>query len=182
MSYAPSNDKFPEIAKKEARSIISIDNPELPEGVYALFESYCDEKECDCRRVFFDVYSKTRNESVAVIAYGWENLDFYKNWLTDKDPKMIKELKGPILNLWSHQSELAPVLLKKMRFILKDRVYIQKIKRHYHMFRNLINREHSDEAAASQIRKTKIGRNDPCPCGIGKKYKRCCIGEDNMKG
>ena len=22
----------------------------------------------------------------------------------------------------------------------------------------------------------KIGRNDPCPCGSGKKYKRCCQG------
>src|SRR5450432_219077 len=21
----------------------------------------------------------------------------------------------------------------------------------------------------------KIGRNDPCPCGSGKKYKKCCI-------
>lgn len=21
---------------------------------------------------------------------------------------------------------------------------------------------------------TKIGRNDPCPCGSGKKFKRCC--------
>ena len=20
-----------------------------------------------------------------------------------------------------------------------------------------------------------VGRNDPCPCGSGKKYKRCCI-------
>ena len=24
----------------------------------------------------------------------------------------------------------------------------------------------------------KIGRNDPCPCGSGKKYKNCCIGQD----
>src|SRR2546429_3534986 len=23
--------------------------------------------------------------------------------------------------------------------------------------------------------KGKIGRNDPCPCGSGKKYKRCCL-------
>ena len=23
-------------------------------------------------------------------------------------------------------------------------------------------------------RRTKIGRNDPCPCGSGKKYKKCC--------
>jgi uncharacterized protein YecA (UPF0149 family) len=21
-----------------------------------------------------------------------------------------------------------------------------------------------------------VGRNDPCPCGSGKKYKRCCAG------
>ena len=24
------------------------------------------------------------------------------------------------------------------------------------------------------IRKEKVGRNDPCPCGSKKKYKRCC--------
>jgi hypothetical protein len=23
-----------------------------------------------------------------------------------------------------------------------------------------------------------LGRNDPCPCGSGKKYKRCCLGKD----
>ncbi len=25
-----------------------------------------------------------------------------------------------------------------------------------------------------QIKKEKVGRNDPCPCGSGKKYKNCC--------
>jgi hypothetical protein len=24
----------------------------------------------------------------------------------------------------------------------------------------------------------KPGRNDPCPCGSGKKYKRCCLATD----
>jgi len=24
----------------------------------------------------------------------------------------------------------------------------------------------------------KIGRNSPCPCGSGKKYKKCCMGKD----
>ena len=24
---------------------------------------------------------------------------------------------------------------------------------------------------------SKIGRNDPCPCGSGKKYKKCCLGK-----
>ncbi|HNY18141.1 MAG TPA: SEC-C metal-binding domain-containing protein, partial [Treponemataceae bacterium] len=23
----------------------------------------------------------------------------------------------------------------------------------------------------------KTGRNDPCPCGSGKKYKNCCLGK-----
>ena len=22
---------------------------------------------------------------------------------------------------------------------------------------------------------SKVGRNDPCPCGSGKKFKRCCL-------
>jgi len=26
----------------------------------------------------------------------------------------------------------------------------------------------------------KIGRNDPCPCGSGKKYKKCCMGKENL--
>ena len=31
-----------------------------------------------------------------------------------------------------------------------------------------------DEAAAPAQRPAKVGRNDPCPCGSGKKYKQCC--------
>ncbi|GEM_PF-4136845 len=38
----------------------------------------------------------------------------------------------------------------------------------------------------TRIRKgPKIGRNDPCPCGSGKKYQRCCLDKDEiaeMKG
>ena len=29
-------------------------------------------------------------------------------------------------------------------------------------------------AAAGRARGPKVGRNDPCPCGSGRKYKRCC--------
>jgi hypothetical protein len=27
---------------------------------------------------------------------------------------------------------------------------------------------------------SKIGRNEPCPCGSGKKYKKCCFGKDDV--
>lgn len=26
----------------------------------------------------------------------------------------------------------------------------------------------------------KIGRNEPCPCGSGKKYKKCCLNKENV--
>jgi hypothetical protein len=35
-----------------------------------------------------------------------------------------------------------------------------------------------EEAPAQRqlpVRSTKIGRNEPCPCGSGKKYKKCCL-------
>lgn len=33
-------------------------------------------------------------------------------------------------------------------------------------------REHKQETVRRD--QPKIGRNDPCPCGSGKKYKNCC--------
>jgi uncharacterized protein YecA (UPF0149 family) len=29
---------------------------------------------------------------------------------------------------------------------------------------------------APVVATVKVGRNDPCPCGSGKKYKKCCGG------
>lgn len=39
------------------------------------------------------------------------------------------------------------------------------------------------EKAARTVRRTypKIGRNDPCPCGSGRKYKACCLCLPNVK-
>ncbi|OAN53508.1 UPF0149 family protein [Sphingobium sp. TCM1] len=32
----------------------------------------------------------------------------------------------------------------------------------------------SDSNRPAAVRRAKVGRNDPCPCGSGKKYKKCC--------
>jgi preprotein translocase subunit SecA len=32
-----------------------------------------------------------------------------------------------------------------------------------------------------KLEQPKVGRNDPCPCGSGKKYKKCCGAEGNIK-
>ncbi|MBR6557347.1 MAG: SEC-C domain-containing protein [Clostridia bacterium] len=41
------------------------------------------------------------------------------------------------------------------------------------------NGEPEKKAPAQPIRKQKIGVNDPCPCGSGKKYKKCCGANPN---
>ena len=34
---------------------------------------------------------------------------------------------------------------------------------------------YKEQKASGTVRKEKkVGRNDPCPCGSGKKYKKCC--------
>ena len=42
-----------------------------------------------------------------------------------------------------------------------------------------LNRSSSTSSSATQtglpaVASAKAGRNDPCPCGSGKKYKKCC--------
>nr|DAD54186.1 TPA_exp: SEC-C motif domain protein [Clostridium autoethanogenum DSM 10061] len=44
------------------------------------------------------------------------------------------------------------------------------------IFSNQKRREIHKQWVSSKtiVNKTKVGRNDPCPCGSGKKYKQCC--------
>ncbi len=37
-----------------------------------------------------------------------------------------------------------------------------------------LNASHGDEPKKPVVRGDKVGRNDVCPCGSGKKYKKCC--------
>lgn len=48
------------------------------------------------------------------------------------------------------------------------------IVRAYRYFRRHPQHEASIHGEGVQSRPNKIGRNDQCPCGSGKKYKRCC--------
>lgn len=49
---------------------------------------------------------------------------------------------------------------------------LQMVPRYLESFRN------DGSMKGETVRKVlpKVGRNDPCPCGSGKKYKKCCVG------
>jgi len=151
MPYVPFHDSFPEIAEQETRSFTVFDDPKLPAGNYGLVEMYCDEPGCDCRRVFLSVVSSSPMRIEAVIAYGWESSRFYAKWMGDSNPKIIKELKGPILNVASPQSDIAPLILEFVKdVILQDKAYIQRLKSHYRMFRDHIDNKLKPKAVRSK--------------------------------
>jgi hypothetical protein len=183
MPFEPFHERFPEIAARETRTMTVGDSPDLPADEYGLVEMYCNESGCDCRRVFFTVLARRQQRMVAVIAYGWESLEFYRQWLSFDDPAVVSELKGPVLNLTSPQSEIAPAVLELVRWVLEDREYVERLKRHYRMFRETVDaapagtyvdRETPDGGVLRFSLPRKAPRNKPCPCGSGRKYKQCC--------
>ncbi len=42
-------------------------------------------------------------------------------------------------------------------------------------FQRLRDLSNYQEATRPRTAGPKTGRNDPCPCGSGKKYKKCCL-------
>jgi hypothetical protein len=76
--YVPFHFRFPELAERETRNIKTFSEiiSGLPADDYGFVELFCDEPGCDCRRVFFSVFSERRKEMEAVIAYGWESRKF----------------------------------------------------------------------------------------------------------
>jgi preprotein translocase subunit SecA len=43
--------------------------------------------------------------------------------------------------------------------------------------RKVVKKEHNKTKTV--VKSKKIGRNDPCPCGSGKKYKKCCMNKED---
>ena len=40
--------------------------------------------------------------------------------------------------------------------------------------KNKLTNDKDETTIKTQAKSKKVGRNDPCPCGSGKKYKQCC--------
>lgn len=155
MAYTLFQELFPETMLTETRTAkIPVGNSLLPADEYGLLEAYCDEEDCDCRRVFFNVISRKRNDLVAVVSYGWESEAFYTKWFGEPDNEIerlaIKEMRGLALYSASPQSELAPAILKLVAHLLTDPAYEARIKRHYQMFKEKVDPKHFRKLSATK--------------------------------
>jgi hypothetical protein len=142
MPFEPLHSRLPAVAETETRSVIAINETGLPPAEYGFVEMFCNEPGCDCRRVFFTVFSSFTQKPVAVIAYGWESTSFYRKWFKNPISNLdLAELQGPVLNACSPQSPYAPAILKLFtEVLLADTTYIKRVKSHYKLFRATVAR------------------------------------------
>ena len=55
-------------------------------------------------------------------------------------------------------------------FRMRHPAYLERFARRYPILKRVGTRIVMPQLAVS----AKTGRNDPCPCGSGRKYKKCC--------
>jgi hypothetical protein len=134
---------------------------------------YCPNPECDCQCV--------------LLVFMAEELDLSS---TDPTATVLADVFDVSLGLWGEVEKLNPHscseteardLLSVWRETEPD---LLEIMTERYLDIKSLGRRILDENEPTQevdgsphVRKTpKVGRNDPCPCGSGKKFKKCCLG------
>src|SRR5690348_9270548 len=100
-----------------------------------------------------------------------------------------KEIDLDFIREWSQGSEWRGLQILETKELSEDKALVsfdaqntQNGKEHSHREKSLLERENGewrfvtgDELKNPTVRyeTPKPGRNDPCPCGSGKKYKKC---------
>ena len=92
-----------------------------------------------------------------------------------KDP--VVEYKCESYDVFNAMTEdIAETVVKTILHVQKRNENMQRI----NLVRNMITNLNAAQNAGAEKSKPKVnsnkkvGRNDPCPCGSGKKYKQCC--------
>jgi SEC-C motif-containing protein len=146
---------------------------DLPEGAYAFLELYCCNPECECKLVKIEIvkqssrdldYFETAEQPMAVLDYEWEAP------LSEQNPKLSDD---------ASQSEWA----KAARQVFVDYAQVDPYYNIEIASRSLLMKTTSgselscvgDRYKPFKRETPKMGRNDPCLCGSGKKYKKCCM-------
>jgi hypothetical protein len=168
----------PDLAVRETRTLTLFEpHDAIPAGQYALVESYCSDPECDCQRVMLNVVEEQRPTAyLASISYGFDR---------------GAEHAGPYLDPLNYQGRYAKDLMRLVEELaLSDPAYVARLKRHYalvkraaadpnhpayHKLQDAIEKEEDELLVrVPGPEPQRVGRNDPCPCGSGIKYKHCC--------
>ena len=88
-------------------------------------------------------------------------------------------LRGPVPQSEDEDGELVGAMSRQQKEAAQNTVSdftrnIQRKKQRELDELQFLGGEKSTPSQQQVVRGKKVGRNEPCPCGSGKKYKRCC--------
>ena len=80
-----------------------------------------------------EVVARRTGDTLAIINYGWESLEFYARKLGSGE--YAQEVVSASLDPLNPQSRHAPILLAVFRDVVRDPDYKERLARHYRMFK-----------------------------------------------
>ena len=93
----------------------------------------------------------------------------------------------PVIAYKEEGYEMFQAMIQAIREETVRRMFLVQLKPQQEVKRERVAKETGTAAATrSEVKKApvrkekKVGPNDPCPCGSGKKYKKCCMQKDKM--
>ncbi len=124
---------------------------------YLVDERYCCSPACSCGDVLLDFVDLEDENDSAATPQMYVSMSAWRPGTEEGEP-----LSSDLVPYWQAYSAL-PGVKKRLS---ERRRKLRRIGRELY-------RDFEDSPPVAQA-KTKLGRNAPCPCGSGKKYKRCC--------
>ncbi len=158
------------------------DNNIFDKEVQPLFEALCSESK-DCDQILLQSIDKILAKTIEVYEIDVELLsdDDYIRDILGEDLKLVMTVLISA-SIAMHEGEVERDDLETLRanFILVNSfVYILDGARKDELDR--IDEDKHFVPRGEQKKVTKVGRNEPCPCGSGKKYKKCCMNKQGEK-
>jgi preprotein translocase subunit SecA len=101
------------------------------------------------------------------LIYKFEAFELFKAMLFELNKKVISSLTKAHIHLEREED------VREMKEIKKLNLDKYSLGRGKTEEADLQTNDKSQKMQPVRVEK-KIGRNDPCPCGSGKKYKNCC--------
>ena len=95
----------------------------------------------------------------------------------------------PVVAYKEEGYEMFQAMIEAIRHETVRRMFLVQVRKEQEIKREKVAKETGTAAATkSAVKKQpvrtaakKVGPNDPCPCGSGKKYKKCCMQKDKME-
>lgn len=108
-----------------------------------------------------------------------------KPWLDlirQKTTKILEGTKGgDDINVYGATNEQEFLAVTGEYFFERPHLLKKNHPELYALLAKAFNQNMVDEMPAHATVKRKLERNDPCPCGSGKKYKQCCMNSGKQK-